>query len=370
MSDATICSARPGDLLAYTREAGEVIAQLRRELVDLDGALEDFLFASGGFVGWFKKLAYDDPIWNCVIDLDELGSWVSHVAWAFAEAGGVGDINSTAVVSTTTLAVAARLAPIEWNPSKHVRAGSAGEWLRMFNPRCRGYPPGAGYRGTGFIEGPDGRLYPLVAPFVTRHGVEYEADDGLAAGEPSVLALDGGDPGWFTLWQDTGVERWRESPGMWERVLSGIGSTVGGRPLGSTDSDVQHLVLMPGAAPYFCAVPDMPSTEPSPPPYMVPHAPNYAPPKQPDTTYPGANAGSAVASGSPILIEGVGGGVMADLGSYDAYDVVFQENAAGELRALYKRVYVGFDDAGKPYADSVWVTGPENNDHVLITYAP
>ena len=370
MSGASICSARPGDLLEYTRGAGDVISQLRSELVALDVVLEDFLFASGGWLGWFKEHDYSDPIWTAVVDLDELASWVAHVSWAFATAGGGVDINSTDVVTATTLAVAAELAPVEWNPSKHLRAATPGDWLRAFNPFCRGYQPGAGYRGSGFIEGPDGRLYPLVAPFVRRAGVEYHADDGLVPGQPSVLELDGSDPGWTTLWEDLGVERWREEPAAWQKVLIGVGTTVGGRPMGSTEGDVEKLVLVPGAAPAFGFVPDQSPTEPTPPPYIEPTAPEFAPPNQPDTVYPGNNAPAAGASGVAMLIEGAGGALMTDLGSFDAYDVVFQQNAAGEVRALYKRVYVGFDDAGKPYADSVWVTGAENNDRVLINYAP
>jgi hypothetical protein len=370
VSDATTCSARPGELLAYTRETGDVISQLRSELVALDVALEDFLFASGGLIGWLKERWYRDPIWTSVIDLDELASWVAHVGWAFATAGGGGGINSTDLVTATTLAVAARLAPLEWNPAKHLRGAQQGDWLRAVNPSCRGYQPGAGYRGSGFIEGPDGRLYPLVAPFVTRDGVEYHANDRLVPGQPSVLQLDGSDPGWTTLWEDVGVERWREDPSVWERFWIGVGSTVGGRPVGSTQSDVEKLVLTPGAAPYLGVVPDQPAKEQTPPPYIEPTAPEFAPPNQPDTMYPGNNAPAAGASGAAMFIEGLGAGMMADLGSFDAYDVAFQQNAAGEVRALYKRVYVGFDDAGKPYADSVWVTGPENNDRVLITYAP
>jgi hypothetical protein len=370
MSDSTTCSARPGDLLEYTRDTGDVIVQLRSELVALDVAVEEFLFASGGLVGWFKELCYHDPIWNAVVDLDEIASWVAHVAWAFAMAGGGGDINSTDLVTTTTLAIAAKLEPLEWNPSRHLRGAQPGEWLRAFNPLCRGYGPGVGYRGSGFIEGPDGRLYPLVAPYVTRDGVEYHADDGLVPGQPSVLELDGRDPGWTTLWEDVGVERWREEPGFWQKVFIGVGSTVGGLPAGSTQSDVEQLVLMPGLEPYFGVAPEQPSTEPTPPPYMVPNAPEFAPPRQPDTMYPGNTAPVAGASGAAMLSQTVAGGLLSDLGSFDAYDVVFQQNAAGEVRALYKRVYVGFDDAGQPYADSVWVTGPENNDHVLINYAP
>jgi hypothetical protein len=205
---------------------------------------------------------------------------------------------------------------------------------------------------------------------VTRDGEQYQADDGLGPGQRSVLELDGRDPGWTTIYEKTNVERCRDSPDVGERILMGIGSTVAGRPNGGSKSDVDQLVLIPGMAPYFGSVPERPPAEPRPPPYMVPSAPDYAPPRQPDTTYPGSSAGAAAASGGPILIEGLGGAVAADQGSHAAYDVKFQENADGRVRALYKRVYVGFDDNGKPYADSVWVIGPENNDHVAINYAP
>jgi hypothetical protein len=369
MSDVH-CSARPGDLLAYSHEMCDVIWQLRRDLVAFDVAIEEYLSISGGsFVGWFASHCYRDPMWDACIELDELSSWVSHVAWAFAMADA-GTIESTEVVATTTLSVGAWLDPVEWNPAKHLRRGEPGEWLRAFNPTCRGYREGAGYQGSGFIEGPDGRRYPLVAPFVTRDGKEYQADNGLSPGEASVLELDGSDPGWTTLWEKVGVERFREDPSTWEKVWMGIGSTVGGRPNGSTEGDVEKLVLQPGMAPYFGSVPDRPPEEPTPPPYMEPKAPDYAPPGQPDTTYPGNNAPAAAGSGAAVVIEGLGGALMSDLGSFDAYDVAFQQNAAGDIRALYKRVYVGFDDAGKPYADSVWVTGADNNDHVLINYAP
>jgi hypothetical protein len=185
-----------------------------------------------------------------------------------------------------------------------------------------------------------------------------------------VLELDGRDPGWTTLWEKIGVERHRNDPSTWEKLWMGVGSTVGGRPSGSTESDVEKLVLMPGMAPYFGFVPDQPTAEPTPPPYIEPKAPDVAPPRQPDTSYPGNNTPAARASGATIVIEGLGGALMADLGSFDAYDVMFQQNAKGDVRALYKRVYVGFDDNGKPEATSVWVFGPENNDQVEIRYAP
>jgi hypothetical protein len=185
-----------------------------------------------------------------------------------------------------------------------------------------------------------------------------------------VLDLDGRDPGWVTVGEKLGVERWRGAPDTGERILSAIGSTVAGRPLGSDRVDVESVTLLPGRAPTFGAVPDRP-VDAAPPSYAEPRAPEYAPPRQPDTTYPGANTGVIAAGlgGAPTVIEGVGGGVLADQGSFARFDIVLQENADGRVRALYKRVYVGTDDAGRPYADSVWVTGPEPNDVVPINYS-
>ena len=52
-----------------------------------------------------------------------------------------------------------------------------------------------------------------------------------------------------------------------------------------------------------------------------------------------------------------------------AYDVVLQQNEDGRVRALYKRVYVGFDDQGHPYTTSEWIYGPDDKDRVPINYA-
>lgn len=366
MSGEARCSARPSDLVEYARETDDAVWQLRNELRNFDLAIEMYLLVAGGL---FRMIGYADPIWDAAFELEDMASWVSHVGWAFAIAGAAGDSTTSAIVAADPGAVDHWLNPIDWNPAKHLRGGQAGDWLRALDPQCRGYTD-AGYRGSGFIVGPDGRSFPLVAPHVIRDGKEYQADDGVEPGQLSVLQLDGRDPGWRTIYEKIGVERWRDAPDLGGRILSGIGSTVAGRPNGSSKSDVEQLFVMPGMAPSFGSVPERPTSESTPPPYMVPNAPNFAPPGQPDTMYPGANARSAAASGAPILIEGLGGALMADQGSHAAFDIMFQQNANGRLRALYKRVYVGFDDKGKPYADSVWVTGPENNDHILINYAP
>jgi len=73
---------------------------------------------------------------------------------------------------------------------------------------------------------------------------------------------------------------------------------------------------------------------------------------------------------APVVLDGLVGAARADLGSHDAYDIVLQENEDGRIRALYRRVFVGFDSSGDATLSSVYVTGPERNDQVRITYAP
>ena len=346
------CSARPSDLIDYARATDDVVLQLRNELHNFDDDVEVYLFVTAGF---FRMVGHSDPIWRAAFELDDLASWVGHVGWAFAAAGAGGDSTTSAIVHADAPAVDRWLNPIDWNPAKHLRAANAGDWLRAVDPSCRGFADTSGYRGSGFVIGPDGRRYPLVAPYVTRDGTQYDADDGVQPGQPSVLDLDGRDPGWTTIHESIGVERWRDAPDIGQRILMGVGSTAAGRPNGSSKTDVEQLVVMPGQAPSFVLAP-VRSSEPAPPPFIA------------STT--GGKASSAAGDAAGTLIEGVGGAAMADLGSHAAFDVQFQQNADGRVRALYKRVYVGFDDDGNPYAASVWVTGPDNNDHVPINYAP
>ena len=101
-------------------------------------------------------------------------------------------------------------------------------------------------------------------------------------------------------------------------------------------------------------------------------APPVPPPNKPDLEYPLGQ--TSVAAGAmnlaPVVLDGLAGAAHADLGSYDAYDIVFQENSDGRIRALYQRVFVGFDASGEAELSSVYVTGPERNDQVPIEYAP
>src|SRR5262249_29687675 len=153
------------------------------------------------------------------------------------------------VITSDTSIVDAWLHETSWRPSDQRRAGAQGDWAAaVFGERCISWRD-AGYQGSGFLAGPDGRAYPLVAPHLVRDGTTYNADDGLGAGQPSVLDLDGRDPGWTTVYEQIGVERWRDAPSVAGRILSGLGATAGGLPRGSTHADVNAVVMRSGYAP-------------------------------------------------------------------------------------------------------------------------
>jgi hypothetical protein len=367
MSAETRCSAIPRELVAYARDADEIGRLLRNELHFFDAVVQWCLLRTSNAI---RALWFDDPLWGTAAAIDDLASWTAHVAWSFAIAGGSGDPTVAMVVTAEARTVDDWLCSAEWKPTENIRAAKSSEWLAAaIGPNCHMFGEDR-YDGKGFLVGPDGRLYALVAPHVERDRVVYHSDNARLPNQPSVLDLDGREPGWTTIYEKIGVERWRDAPDVLGRVLSGFGGTVGGRPNGSSERDVRQLMVRPGMAPMFRTRPDRSPEEPTPPPYMVPAAPDFAPPDRPDTMYPGANAGTAMANAVPVLIEGLGGAVMADLGSHAAYDVTFQKNTDGRTRALYRRVFVGYDDTGNAQPKSVWVTGPENNDHVLINYAP
>ncbi len=365
----TRCSARPDDLFTGANETEHIGAALRGCVAAFDRAIEYLVFRTHGL---FAALRWSDPLWSVVAELDDLASWVAGVGAAFETAGGRGAAGRRDVVSSDAAVIDAWLGRTSWQPTASFARRDAGAWAAaVFGPRCVSWGD-AGYQGAGFILGPDGRSYPLVAPHVTRGGHVYHADDDLVPGRPSVLDLDGRDPGWRTVYEQIGVERWRDEPGTMDRILTGIGSTAGGPPVGSTTADVGAVVLAPGRAPAISGrLSPVPGPEPAPPVYAPP-APAVPPPNAPDLEYPRgqASAAAGVMNIAPVVLDGFVGVARADLGSHDAYDIVLQENADGRVRALYRRVFVGFDDAGEPELSSVYVTGPERNDQVAINYAP
>lgn len=365
------CSARPDDLYRCANEVEQLTASLRGAVAAFDRAIDFVVMQTHGL---FAALSWSDPLWSVVNALEDLGATVAQVGAAFEMAGGrLPDIRSV-VVTSDAGAVDGWLEVTSWTPTHRLVAGLVGDWGNaVLDGRCRGWTD-AGYEGNGFIIGPDGRSYPLVAPRVTRNGQVYNADEDVLPGRPSVLDLDGRDPGWSTIYEQIGVERWRAVPGVMERVLAGAGASGVGVHPGSTESDVEAILITPGRAPIITRSLSAPPVQAPNPPVYSPPGPPDPPPGVPDLEYPVGQTSLAVGvmNIEPVIIDGLVGAAYADLGSHDAYDVVFQANTDGRVRALYRRVFVGFDDDDRDKAtlDSVWVTGPERNDQVPIRYAP
>jgi len=365
----TRCAARPDDLFACANEIEQVVAATRSSVAAFDRAMEYFVFRTHGLLA---ALRWSDPLWLIVNELEDLSSWVAGVGAAFEAAGGHGASGRTDVVTTDAAAIDALASGSSWRPVDAIEHGARSAWAAaVFGPRCVSWGD-AGYEGAGFIVGPDGRSYPLVAPHVVRDGNTYHADDGVQAGGASVLDLDGRDPGWRTVYEQIGRERWRDAPGIGGRILTGIGASAAGVPVGSTERDVEAVVIAPGRAPVLSHHPTRAEGPTQAPPVYTPPAPPVPPPNAPDLHYPVGQA--SVAAGAmglaPVVLDGLVGVSRADLGSRDAYDIVLQENDDGRIRALYRRVFVGFDSSGDAELSSVYVTGPERNDQVRITYAP
>jgi hypothetical protein len=363
------CSARPDDLYRGANELDHIASALRRSVSAFDRVIEHYEWHTRGL---FAALRSSDPLWTVLNELDDLSTWLAGVGGAFETAGRGTGAGRSAMVTVDATTIDAWIGRSSWRPAGALERIDRSAWAAaVFGPRCVSWGD-AGYEGEGFIAGPDGRSYPLVAPRVTRDSRQFNADDGVRPGEPGVLELDGRDPGWRTIYEQIGEERWRDEPSVGDRILAGIGSTAAGSPTGSTASDVAAVVLAPGRAPVMGR--DLPSP-PAPgvaPQTYTPPAPPDPPPNMPGLEYPAGQ--TSVAAGAmdiaPMVLNGFVGAARADLGSHDAYDIVLQENDDGRIRALYRRVFVGFDPAGEPELRSVYVTGPERNDQVPITYAP
>ncbi|MFC6341461.1 hypothetical protein ACFP8W_05700, partial [Nocardioides hankookensis] len=107
--------------------------------------------------------------------------------------------------------------PASWDPMDAFRSGDREDWLRQVGLEAcfPAYYSGdddlpedgrlSGYYGGGFIEGPDGRLYPLVVPQVMIDGVPYGAD--ASPDGPRIQDLDGADDGWHLIGQHTDYDQ-------------------------------------------------------------------------------------------------------------------------------------------------------------------
>src|SRR4051812_15506180 len=70
MSTSEACSARPYELLAYARAAGDLAHSLRSALDAFDRVFEWAMARMNG------AISFDNPLWDAAFDLDDLGTWV------------------------------------------------------------------------------------------------------------------------------------------------------------------------------------------------------------------------------------------------------------------------------------------------------
>lgn len=342
-------SARPELLRRYPSETGDLLGRLRARAAVLRDALERV--RRGCLEPPIPMAPLGDELAGAVMLLEDLHAFVARVADAFAAAGTAG---ADGVIRTSDDRIA--VGPVEWTPIGQVYEDTYQRWYDAVwrgKDRCNS---SFGYLGhNGFIIGPDGRRYPLVAPFVERDGVRYQADGTNHVG-PSVLDLAGNDPGWRTVEVRSGVERHREEPSVFERVMVGVGTGVAGYEPRSRLGDVQRVTLRPGEEPTFQEQP-----------VARPGGPD--PIALDNTPVPGVAPNLVLLA--PAAGDLVVGALSADEGAHDAYQVVFQENDDGRVRALYTRVDVTPPDAKRPWWELTgsYVTGDDiNADRTIIRY--
>ncbi len=338
-------SAIPDHLLRYAGAARELADELRRAQDDLALAYGTARARCGHHLP--LDAVAEDAIGRAAELIEELGRLGRATGEAFARAGRAGP---DGVVRADADRI--RFGGVPWSARASLVGGAAGEWAAaIYGARCAGSPDAFYVGSEGFIVGPDGRRYPLVAPTVVRGGRWFN-------GGAVVDDLGGLDPGWRLVDVEAGVERHRGAPSVLGRLLVGIGSTVAGAPVASTSAQVRAVTLHRWAPPTLALVGDpRPNLE------AVPSTPSDE-----------RGSGRPVAAGGfellPAAAEVAMGALRADDGSEHAYQVTFEQNEDGRLRATYLRVDVAppAEDSDPWVLSPSYVVGPTADDVVTVRY--
>ncbi|ROR91468.1 hypothetical protein [Nocardioides aurantiacus] len=128
--------------------------------------------------------------------------------------------------------------PDSWRLSDQMRPLSLTQWSALVGASLglpvfalkwyqKNEPAGdrTGYYGGGGVMGPDGRMYPLVAPQVNLDGVLYGGD--AQPGSNRVVDLRGQDDGWHTIAHTSGVDRLAPLD-KFTKGAAGLGVLAGG----------------------------------------------------------------------------------------------------------------------------------------------
>jgi hypothetical protein len=196
-----------------------------------------------------------------------------------------------------------------WSLTGSLHPASPAEWAAAVGVFCGP----AQYAGGGFVTGPDGRDYPVVAPFL-RVGGERYYDDG--AHHDALADLEGADPGWRTAGEQRGIAALGSMS-----VFDSLGTL--GRAV--TPQIADYAVIDPGRLPAVVAGHVSPALP-------VPRSPETSLGNEPPLPRAGERVGSAI-DAVQLAAAGVGA-VQAFLGrDARAYQVLFEEHPDGRLRA-------------------------------------
>lgn len=250
--------------------------------------------------------------------------------------------------------------------SESFRVMGRGEWRAATGlPGCVAFGPGRYYAGGGAMSGPDNRLYPIVVPHLAvddRH--HYTIDADIAETTMSAASLGGADPGWMLVGYRTGVERVQSEPGEWWKVATGAAVATGLSVVpGVDDAQLAGVHLRAGSAAVFLeAMPVVASTSvpegagaalagPEPTVWLVvdgrageypiseasdlplSRSQRLAVPGGRDTALGRAQAVDNVFALTTQAMSGFVAARDLDRGRHRAYEVIFEENIDGRLRA-------------------------------------
>ncbi|MQA78533.1 MAG: hypothetical protein GEV10_08650 [Streptosporangiales bacterium] len=251
-----------------------------------------------------------------------------------------------------------------WTPDGNVVSGTAGAWdlAVLLGAPC--LPGGVAYTGGGFLVGPDGKEYPVVTP-------QYAGKGGELSGHgPGAETLGGLDTGWQTLATYTGYDQLGEPLSTAEAGMVIAGAIAGAQyqPYTTVNaSATQSLVLDEYG--YPVAVADTPPGSTAQPPGVPASTYTYVvtdgkgQPQVGSYTAPGMPGGNLVAVGTNVA-EGLAAVDQADANSYYTYQVEFQQNTDGRVRAIYT-AYQVIDGPDGQYVQPYDVHFDEDGQMVL-----
>lgn len=294
----------------------------------------------------------------------------------------------------------------DWSPVDKFVAGSSLAWsAAVFAPNLLSCTTGpgttgsSGYAGGGFLIGPDGRKYPLVEPYITGPDGKTINADVAASTEHDVTTLDGRDTGWHDLGTVVGSDKFG-TVGTTTKILAGLGVAAGGAgPITTAQPAwLNGLSIGHGGYAVVTDTPDSLAHSVQPGQGITEVNPAY---QQVTTDERGrttiveepanpANYGSRVVTANGValginVLNGVSVAEHLDDSQIHAYQVTFQQNDDGRVRALmhsYQVVdntqigggshdlyssYVTADSDGKPVYSPMKFRSP---DHAVLLPAP